>query len=245
MAGLSLYLLFLLVQMPAAWLAARIPADSPLQLRQVSGTPWQGTVREVVWQADKQRLRLGGLAWSWKPGEILHGRLGFTFELGRDADPLKGVLLLGRVGHSLKNVRGGLDAAVLGLASQPFGLLEPQGRLAIEIDDLYLGSKRVHGGARVDWQHARSGLIDAQLGDYRVDMKAGSDGRVARITVHTLQGELGISGDGEFQPGKGLQGALRLTPPQDETRKKRYSSILSLLGRPDAGGTWTLALMPR
>ncbi len=245
LAGLSLYLLFLLMQMPAAWLAARIPADNPMQLRAVSGTAWHGTARAATLNADKVRLQLGGLVWRWLPGEILHGRLGFAFELGQDADKLKGALLSGRSGHSLKNVRGGLDAAVLGIASRPFGLLEPQGRLAIQIDDLYLGRNRIHGGARVDWRHARSGLMDAPLGDYRMDMKAASDGRVARITLYTLQGELAISGDGEFQPGKGLQGALRLTPPQDEARRKRYSAILSLLGRPDAGGTWTLALTPR
>ena len=252
LAGLPLYLLFLIVQMPAAWLAARIPADSPLQLGQVSGSPWRGSASRITWQmenapdkeSDKGRLQLGSLTWNWKPGEIWHGRLGFDFELGQGDGKLTGSLLLGRNGHSLKNVRGGLDAAVLGLASRPFGLLEPRGRLVLDIDDLYLGRKRIHGGARVDWQGARSGLIEAPLGNYHMQMNASPDGRRARITVQTLQGELAINGDGEYLPGKGLQGSLRLTPPQDE-RGKRYSSILSLLGRPDAGGTWLLALVPQ
>jgi hypothetical protein len=215
-----------------------------MQLRQASGSPWRGEARQVTWLADGKRLELGALAWSWMPAEVLNGRLGFAFELGQPPDKLRGSVLLGRNGHSLKNVRGRVDAAVLGFASLPFGLLEPRGSLMLEIPDLYLGGKRIHGGARMDWQDARSGMVAAPLGSYRMQLIASPDGRRARITAHTLDGELTILGEGEYLPGKGLQGSLRLTPPQDE-RRNLYSPILSLLGRPDASGTWTLSLTAR
>ena len=241
LGGSLLYLLFLVVQMPAAWLIARLPADGALQLGQSSGTPWQGTVRQVAWRVDNERLELGGLAWNWIPGELLHGRLGFNFELGKVPGKLKGIFLVGRDGRHVKAVQGRLDAAVLGFAARPLSLLQPQGSLALDIPDLHWAEKRILGEARVDWQGARSGLVAAPLGDYRFELRAEPDGRSARVTLHTLQGALAMSGEGEYSPGKGFAGKLFLQPPQDE-RRRLYTPALDLLGRPDASGAWVLNL---
>ena len=241
LGGLFFYVLFLLVQMPAAWLLARLPADSPMQLRQASGSPWHGAVRQVTWRVGNDRLELGSLVWAWVPGELLRGRLGLAFELGQAPNKLKGVLLIGRDGQHLKTVQGRLDAAILGFAFRPLSLLQPQGRLTLAIPDLHLGKQRIHGEARVDWREARSALIAAPLGDYHAELRADPDGRRARFTVHTLQGALAINGAGDYSPGKGGDGKLFLHPPQDE-RGKRYTPILDLFGRPDANGTWVLNL---
>jgi general secretion pathway protein N len=241
LGGGLLYLLCLIVQMPVAWLIARMPVDSPIQMRQASGTLWHGTVEQVDWRTAGERIELGRLGWNWLPGEILHGRLGFDFELAHASDRLSGMLLSGRQGYALQNVQGRVDAALLGFAAPAFGLMQPQGSLLLKIDALSLSSSRIHGDARIDWQGARSGLIAEPLGHYRAALQSAPDGKRARIEVQTLQGALAIQGQGDFLPGKGLQGDLRLTPPSGESGTV-FRPLLNLVGRPDAGGSWRLQL---
>lgn len=243
LGGVLLYLLFLILQMPVAWLIARLPADVPVQLRQASGTPWQGAVRQVIWQADVDRIDVGSFAWRWRPGELLNGRVGFNFELKKSANQLSGVVLLARNSLALNNVRGQVDAALLGFASRPLGLLQPQGTLGLDVADLFLTRKRIHGAVRLDWRNARSGMVAAPLGDYRAELKSAPDGRRARVDVLTLQGPLAMTGHAEYLPGQVPQGTLRLTPPLDASGKV-YRPLLDILGRPNAGGTWVLFFNP-
>jgi len=244
LGGLLLYALFLIIQMPATWLVARLPAESGIQLIQASGSPWHGAARQVIWRKGSDYIELGGLTWNWIPGELLHARLGLTFELGQTPAKLKGIFLLARDGLHLTRVQGRLDAAILGFASRPLSVLQPQGSLVLDIPDLHLGEKRIHGEARIDWQGARSALIAAPLGDYRAELRAYPDGRRAHVTLRTLQGALAMNVEGGYIPGKGIQGTLSLHPPQDE-RRTLYTPILSLLGQPDATGSWLLNLNSR
>ena len=226
--------------MPVAWLVTQLPANSPFLLGQGEGFCWNGSVRQVAWSVASERLELGRLAWKWLPGELLNGRLGFNIELGQAETRLKGILFLGRDGKHLQKVQGKLDAAILGYVSRPLSLLQPQGTLELDIPDLHLTPQRIHGEARLDWQ-ARSSLIAAPLGDYRAELRANPDGRGAHFTMHTMQGALTINGAGDYTPGKGAEGNLTLTPPQDE-RRRLYTPVLGLLGQADASGAWRLNL---
>ncbi len=239
LAGLLLYLLLLLIQMPVAWLIVRLPADSPLQLAQADGTLWQGEVRQVAWQVEGERVGFGRLTWRWLPSALLKGRIGFSIELGDAAGKLSGDVLLDSKSVVLKNLRGRIDAVLLGLVSRPLGLLQPQGSLRVDIDDLYLTRKRIHGSVRLDWLGARSGMVVAPLGDYRAELKTDPDGRRARVDVSTLQGALNMIGNGDYLPGKAPHGSLSLTPPPGETGNL-YRPLLDILGRPNASGTWVL-----
>jgi hypothetical protein len=244
LGGVLLYLLFLAAQMPAVWLAGRLPADSPVQLRQIEGNLWQGAAGHVVWHASIDSLDLGPLRWTLQPIELFRGGLGIAFELGLAAEPLKGQLSYGGDGIHLRAVQGAIDAPVLGFASRALSLLQPQGKLVLDIAELHLSGNRIHGAAQADWRDARSGLVAAPLGDYRAELRADPDGRRARITVQTQQGAVAISGNGDYHPGKGLSGRLVLLPPQDE-RRERYTPVLNMLGRPDASGAWVLNLDTR
>ena len=241
LSGVLLYLLFLILQMPVAWLITWIPQDSPVQLRQASGSPWNGSIRQVTWSIDTDRLELGSLSWRWIPSELLQGRLGLNIQLVNKERKLSGIVHLADQSLQLKNIQGELDAAILGFVSRPLSLLQPQGSLLLDIPALSLKQKRIHGEARIDWQNARSSQIAAPLGNYRAALNANPDGRSARLNINTLNGALAINGEGEFSPAKGVSGSLRLTPPQTENRQL-YIPFLSLLGRPDANGTWVLSL---
>jgi hypothetical protein len=243
-AGLFFYLLFLILQMPLAWLIARLPADSPIQLHQAKGSAWNGSVRQVIWQAEADRIDLGQLNWKWQPGELLDGRIGFDFELGRTARNIHGSIMLGHNSLVLNNVRGKVDATLLGFVSRPLSLLQPQGNLLLDVANLSLTHKRIHGSARLEWQNAQSGIVAAPLGDYRAELNTDPDGRRALINVHTVQGPLRMNGNAEYLPGKEFRGTLRLTPPQAEGGQA-YRPLLSLLGKPDANGTWLLLLNQR
>lgn len=239
--GVLLYLLFLAAQMPAVWLAGRLPENSVIKLSGVDGNLWQGTAKQVTWRAGVDSLDLGRLRWTLQPGELLGGGIGLAFELGQAAEPLKGQLSYGGDGIHLRAVHGAIDAPVLGFASRALSLLQPQGKLVLDIAELHLSGNRIHGAAQADWRDARSGLVAAPLGDYRAELRADPDGRRARITVQTQQGAVGISGNGDYHPGKGLSGRLVLLPPQDE-RRERYTPVLNMLGMPDASGAWVLNL---
>ncbi len=243
-AGLFFYLLFLTLQTPLAWLVARVPAESPIQLHQASGFAWNGSVRKVIWQAESDRIDLGRLDWQWRPGELLDGRIGFDFQLGRAVSTIHGSAMLGRNNLVLNNLRGSVDAALLGFVSRPLSLLQPQGNVLLDVDSLSLTRKRIHGSGRVDWQNAKSALVAAPLGDYRAKFNADPDGRRMLIDVQTLQGPLSMNGNAEYLPGKELRGTLRLTPPPAEGGQI-YRPLLSLLGRPDANGTWVLVFTQR
>lgn len=242
--GVLLYILFLIVQMPAVWLVGRMPETSVIKLSGVGGNLWQGTANQVTWRAGVDSLDLGRLRWTLQPGELLGGGIGLAFELGQAPKLLKGTLRMGGDGITLKTVQGQLDAPVLGFASRALSLLQPQGGLALDIASLHLDGHRIHGEAKADWLGARSSLVAAPLGDYRAELRAEPDGRRARITVQTLQGALAMSGDGDYSPGKGVTGRLVLHPPQDE-RRGLYAPVLNMLGMPDASGAWVLNLDAR
>ena len=244
LGGALLYLLFLVVQMPAVWLAARLPADNPLHLYQVEGNLWRGSVGRVTWNSGMDTLDLGRLRWTLQPGELLQGGLGLAFELGQASRMLKGSLRYGRDGLRLRDVRGELDAPVLGFATRALSLLQPQGKLVLDIANLHLSGNRIHGEAKADWRGARSNLVAAPLGDYSATLRAEPDGRRARFTVQTLQGALAINGDGDYVPGKGVQGRLTLVPPQDDHRSL-YAPVLNMVGRADATGAWVLIMDAR
>lgn len=237
--GAFLYLLFLLVQMPLAWLLARLPDTLPVQFGRASGTLWQGAVNDLVWRVNADHIRLGNLSWQWLPAELLHGRVGLDFVLNQAPHRLGGSLSLGRNNLRLRNVQGQIDAALLGFASPPFGLLQPQGSLKLDVTDLVISLKRMHGDARVDWQAARSGMVTVTLGDYRALLRSEPDGRRALFDVQTVNGPLTITGNGEYLPGKALLGNLRLMPPPGDAGAP-FRPALSLLGRPNAEGAWLL-----
>ena len=53
------YLLFLLASLPAAQILPRLPLPAGLQLRNINGTLWQGSISEISWQ----KYRLHNLQW--------------------------------------------------------------------------------------------------------------------------------------------------------------------------------------
>lgn len=243
LAGALLYLAFLFVQMPAAWLARQLPVNSPLQLQRVVGHLWRGEAGQVVWRRAADNLVLGPLRWDLQLGASLTGGPTYSFQLGHAPQPLTGQLRYAGDGLHLRDVRGQIDAAVLGMTSRALGLLQPEGRLALDIAELQLSDKLLQGEAQVDWLSARSRLVGVPLGDYRVLLRAQPDGRAAQVSMQTLRGDLAMNGQGEWRPGKGLQGSLTLLPPSD-ARRGRYTTLLNMLGKPNAAGAWVLVFAP-
>ena len=64
LVGLTLFALFALLQMPAAWMIEKYAPNSPY-VQHVSGNLWQGS---TVWQLPQSATPLTGTAdWSWQP----------------------------------------------------------------------------------------------------------------------------------------------------------------------------------
>ena len=79
--GLLSFIIALLATAPMSVLAPFIPANSPVQLSEVSGTLWNGHAKTVHYQ----KIALGKLHWKIHPLAIFTGRLSATVSIdGKD-----------------------------------------------------------------------------------------------------------------------------------------------------------------
>ncbi len=88
------YLLFLIAQMPLNIVMAHIPLPKDLTFSGVTGTPWQGAVREVRWQ----RYEVHNLRWQVQWSSLLLGKPAIELTL-HDPELIEGSLIVGYRTH--------------------------------------------------------------------------------------------------------------------------------------------------
>ncbi|MCG3857519.1 type II secretion system protein N [Psychrobacter sp. Ps2] len=92
LVGFVLFALFAVLQMPAAWLLEKYAPDTPY-VQHVSGNVWQGA---AIWQLPMSSTSLTGMAeWSWKPWQLLIGKLGADVNIHSAQTRLNGQVKLG------------------------------------------------------------------------------------------------------------------------------------------------------
>ncbi|MBP2280204.1 general secretion pathway protein N [Psychrobacter sp. PL19] len=92
--GLAIFMLFALVQMPAAWVIEKYAPQSPY-VQHVSGNLWQGS---AVWQLPMSATPLTGtVEWSWQPWQLLLGKVSVFVDISSGKTKLNGQV---KIGHS-------------------------------------------------------------------------------------------------------------------------------------------------
>ena len=103
LVGLTLFALFALLQMPAAWMIEKYAPNSPY-VQHVSGNLWQGS---TVWQLPQSATPLTGTAdWSWQPWYLLLGKVGAEVDIRSGQTQLEGQVKLGRHSWQVDDMDG-------------------------------------------------------------------------------------------------------------------------------------------
>nr|WP_257019950.1 type II secretion system protein N [Psychrobacter sp. BI730] len=103
MVGFVLFALFAVLQMPAAWLLEKYAPDTPY-VQHVSGNVWQGA---AIWQLPMSSTSLTGMAeWSWKPWQLLIGKLGADVNIHSSQTRLNGQVKLGLNSWQVDSISG-------------------------------------------------------------------------------------------------------------------------------------------
>lgn len=236
--GCGVYLLTLIATFPAA-LAYRIAGprlmpSSPLHLYDISGSIWSGRIGTVVYDDHA----LGSLSWHLKPLPLLLGHLALSYELDASDGTIAGAAVISRSGVEVRNLSGRLPVANLMAfnTALPFGA---GGAVAFNIAQARLPARGAPSATgTLVWNRAT--LLANQpipLGDLKLALrpqpKGGIDG-----TVSDAGGPLQINGTATLDANRSyhLDLQLRARPGAGPP----LSNALSMLGRPDPRGTYTL-----
>lgn len=209
--GVASYLLFLVLNLPAqhaiGW-ALPDGSGSPVQLMGINGTIWTGEAETVVYQ----KLPLGKVKWSFKPANLLLGRLSYDFELTDTGQKLTGVALTSVTGgYRLQQVEGLLLANRI---PQLIGQrqVDLNGRLDLSNLSLnYSDGRFTSSEGRIRWLDAAvTSPINLQVGDLQADLSTDDAGSML-AKIKDIKGPTGINADislkhdGNFQ----LSGSIK------------------------------------
>ncbi|MEQ1440555.1 type II secretion system protein N [Fontimonas sp. SYSU GA230001] len=238
LAGGVTFAAALLLQAPAAllyaWtLAAR--SDAPVRLYGVEGTLLSGRALQVS-QGSQALLRQ--LRWTFRPQDLLLGRVGY--HLRSDAPPMlvDGVLATGIGGLQVTRAQAsGELRALAGAFGQ--GFVPVNGQVGLQLERLRLAGGwpvAAQGEVRIAGLAWVLGREPVPLGDYRAELTTDAGEIVA--TVGSLGGALEVSGSGRVRPDRSYELDLRLRPGADAA--PMLTNLLRQLGAPDAQGYYRL-----
>lgn len=233
--GLAAYAVFLLLTVPAPFLAARAldATRGAVMLTGARGTLWHGEARARIFPRRGPPVEIDSLAWHFQPARLLAGRFSFDVKLG--AAGLTGELEAARApgGWQLRDlvVRG--EAAGLATLAPILAALRPAGALTIAAPRLDWDGEALRGDAMAEWRGASVGWSEVRpLGSYRANLRS-SQGP-AQVTVTTLDGPLRVTGQGTLTPPLAL--AFSGEARADAAQAQALEPLLALIGAKRADG---------
>jgi hypothetical protein len=241
--GAVAYLVFLLVNLPAAFLGIALERASrgALALGDPLGTVWKGS--GVLGLRSGTAFRgIADLEWRCNPLALFTGRLNVALSGAAPESRLRASVSLGAGSVRLQGVEADTPAALLGPAVPAVAFAKPEGRLRVVADSIEIGGPGIVGAATIEWLDA--GVLQVQrLGDYRLQI-TGSGAR-AELKLATLHGDLRLTGAGEWRAAQPrtvqLRGVADVAPERND-----LEPLLQTLGIRGAGGSrpfaWTMPI---
>lgn len=228
--GLLAYGLFLLLQLPASQLLARIAPPTGWSLDAPHGSVWHGGVDRF----GHQGRALGRLQWSVRPWALLLGELRADWHWEGPYGTARGEARYGLIGRqlSIHDLHTDLAMALVSdLGWSPFPL---QGRLAATLArvDLDAGFPALQGKAH--WQQAGVKVGDEALSFGRVDLQAEPRKDHTRLALSSVPGDVAVQGEIRLQPAARVGLELQLEP--QTARGRELLKLMQSLGRPLADG---------
>jgi hypothetical protein len=191
--GLVLYLIFLIVTVPAYWLGEgllRLTAGRIL-LQHATGSLWHGT---GVLQAGAHGVTI---EWNVQPAMLLMGKIRIGLRSRSDSS-VRSTLTVGYRQIGLHDTEAELPAAIVAAFYPPAAFIAPTGKLRFSTSETEIGSQGMTGEARLSWVGAGGKLGGVgEVGDYQ--LTATGENGVARLRLETLRGDIKITGNGQWQ----------------------------------------------
>lgn len=212
--GILVYALALLAMLPAAALSQTVErlSGQRLELRGASGSAWSGSGRLYARTVAGAMTDLGAVRWTAQPAALLRGRLGVDMTLAEARKAMR--IEVGLGGIAVRDLALDLPGNLVVALAPQLRMFEPEGRLAIQSDDLRIEGETVLGFATVEWRDirlARSSNLD--LGSHVARLR-GAGSRVD-IELGTLGGPLRVAGAGSWAARGGLALAGTAEPQPD------------------------------
>ncbi|MHB1587462.1 MAG: type II secretion system protein N [Acidiferrobacteraceae bacterium] len=220
------YLATLLVTAPANWAAFLINrmSSGALTLARPAGGFWRGQGR--LYLKDPRPLLLGTLSWRVDPAALLVGRAQAALAL---AGPIRFHATVACTWNRLMlhGLSVTLPASRLASFDPSLRLLKPSGVVRLESRTFALAPAGAAGTAELTWTSAGTALSTLKpLGDYRIQLQGA--GTRMRLTLQTLRGALGLSGQGQWDRGGVFRFGGLATASGTDPRALR---LVRLLGR--------------
>lgn len=228
-------LLTVLIQAPAAWLAAGVQSATAnqVQLQEPRGTLWRGSARLVLTggkDSQDQSSLPTRLNWTLRPGLS-----GASISLQSDCCTDTPLLAQLQPGWNAMTVRVKdsvlqLPADLLAGLGTPWNTVALQGQLRLSTVGLTLqyraGRANSQGLTRLEALAVSSRLSSLKpLGSYRLDIQGGDN---AQLNLTTLGGDLQLSGQGQWVGSRlHFRGEASASPE----REAALSNLLNILGR--------------
>ncbi len=237
---IGLYLIFLIVTAPTAWIAWTLVRFSHgvVSLNESQGTVWRGQGDIVIHDASSPPRRLGTARWSINPLWLFAGQVQMHTALSGPGTDVDAILRFGYRRLVLSDVSASFPAQLLAEFYGPAGLINPSGQVRVSAKEFTLKRGDARGNAIIQWQGASSSLSSVQpLGDYRLSLDG--HGNSAILQLETVSGALSVSGQGQWQVTSGqfqfngaakpvaqaaeLEPMLRLFGPDTGNGKRLFS----------------------
>lgn len=239
--GLAFYLLFLVIELPAAWLAWGLNryTGGGVRLDPITGTAWSGKGHLVINYPQAVPHDFGQTEWSVDFPWLFAGRFQVSLRTDHPDRQIKTTIGLFDKGVVLKNTEATFATSFIIEFYRPASLFSPQGRVRLSTPELAIGRENVEGAATLDWQNAGSGLSSIQpLGDYRLEITGA--GTHANFTLTTLRGPLELTGQAQWQVKNGQIQFNGSAFPREHAEE--LEPLLKLLGEKGADGRRKLVL---
>ena len=242
--GLVLYLLFLIVELPASWFAWGLNqyTHGTVRLDPIGGSLWSGNGKLVIYYPQSTPHDLGTAEWGINPLWLFTGCLQMHWRAGGQDASINTTLRLGFGQTQLVDTDITFPAQSVSTFYPTATLLSPKGQIRVYTAKLSIDQNGIEGNGEILWRNAGSALSSVQpLGDYRLELVGAGETTTFRLS--TSQGTLALTGQGQWQASTGqIQFTGSATPRE---RAAELESLLKLLGDDRGNGQRTLIFNAR
>ncbi|GAA4891250.1 type II secretion system protein N [Ferrimonas pelagia] len=235
LAGFVVYLLFLLANVPAAWIWKLAPKPPGVAISGIDGTLWQGQIGQLN-VADRQ---LENIHWILSPAQLLTATAALDFRIEDSVVQAQGAVQYGLGGLAAENLR----------FSAPLGWLVGDTRLPLRTElsgGVTLNVRQLEQGQpwceQLNGRLLITGLdVRNQFGHYPLGDLAGSlacqQGN-AQLSVDEAENRIGVQGEALLLADNQVKLAATIRETDEQPTDLRQA--LMFLGQPDSSGAYPL-----
>ena len=235
--GVIIYLVFLLVYLPANWLVSIVPLPNNVAISGAEGTLWQGQASLVT--IDQRQIEQ--VSWQLSPWGLLVGKADIDFKIGNRATPVsgKGSISWSFSGLRANNIRFDLpDSFLLAGARLPFKT-QIDGDVSLMVEILEQGKpwcEQLSGKLFLNNTNVKNQYGVYPLGNISLGLSC-LDGQL-KIATDETQNVLGLTGSAILGESNLVKVSAKIKPT--DAQPKDLREALSFLGRQDSQGYYPI-----